>query len=53
MKRLIFDLEDTEKATLVKAIRLVPGTKLSEWVRRVLMDAATLEIAQQAEDRGK
>jgi hypothetical protein len=49
MKRLLISLPDDEKALIVRCIRLNPGTKLSVWVRRVLVDQATLEIAQHNE----
>jgi hypothetical protein len=49
VKRLLISLPDEEKGLIVRAIRLVPGTKLSVWVRQVLVDQATLEIAQHNE----
>ena len=49
MKRIVVSMPDLEKATIVKAVRLEKGRKLETWVRGVLMDAATLEIAQTEE----
>jgi hypothetical protein len=46
MKKLIVDVSEMESATWVEAVRLEKGRKLEAWVRDVLNDAATLELAQ-------
>jgi hypothetical protein len=50
MKRIVVVLTDREKYTLVCASRLVKGRNLSDYMRDILMDAATLELAQKKDD---
>ena len=46
MANLVINLPNEEKGLIVRAVRLVHNQNLETWVRRVLLDAATLEIAQ-------
>ena len=46
MRKITVNLPNDEKGLIIRAVRLIKGQNLEQWVRRILLDAATLEIAQ-------
>ena len=50
MRKITVNLPGDEKGLIIRAVRLIKGQNLEQWVRRILLDAATLEIAQREEE---